>query len=212
MRQITWTDRLFDETNLWLKALRTEEERNYARAATLYLKDSKEALTHNLLVKAALSCACAAGCLEKSADLSRARHLYSEAGSLYQENAFIVIGDSVREALWCLREASKCFLQAQQAERAVEVQRLIASLDERVNPFLNATQTSKVPRIESASSVVRNDKSMNTSNNSEVAQAIEDFQVIRRAKSPRPASTSLDESSVNERGEMNAEDFARKLG
>ena len=56
-------DRITNESNLWLNAIKMEDEGSYLKAFVFYLKDSSECIKQNSFVRAALSCSCAADCL-----------------------------------------------------------------------------------------------------------------------------------------------------
>src|SRR5256712_8550476 len=86
MRVVTWLDKLTDESNTWFAALRAEAEGDFVSAIVLYLRDATESLRQGSLVRAGLSCSCAADCLVKTGDPGRSRNLYHEAGNVIWEN------------------------------------------------------------------------------------------------------------------------------
>ena len=87
MRVVTWLDRLTDDSNLWLTAVRLEERGDLAKAITLYLEDATKCLTANSLTRAALGGSCAADCLAKGGDTENARAVYNAVARLYWESA-----------------------------------------------------------------------------------------------------------------------------
>ena len=76
LQAATWKDKITDSSNYWLGAIRLEEDGRLSEAAVLYLKDAAEALKQGLRARAALSCSCAASCLEKTGKMNAARNLY----------------------------------------------------------------------------------------------------------------------------------------
>ncbi len=188
MRQVTWVNRLTDESNPWFHALRLEDAGEYNDSIISYLKDSGENLQRGELMRAALSCSCAASCLEKLDVQNYARKLYREAAAIYWENGMEAIGKSLREAFWSLREAYKCFLNAQEDAKAKEIHSIVASLANKVNPFVGKIEM--IPTTEGNGSP----RSQNVENSmvrildSKVLRAIEDFMEV--AKSERRTQTS----------------------
>src|SRR2546428_9636836 len=118
MRVVTWLDKLTDESNTWFAALRAEAEGDFVSAIVLYLRDATESLRQGSLVRAGLSCSCAADCLVKTGDPVRSRHLYHEAGDGYRENFERAVKVSVRDALWPLERAYECYLPANHSDGA----------------------------------------------------------------------------------------------
>jgi hypothetical protein len=138
MQATNWIDRIADESNLWLTAVKAEEGGELERAAVLFLQDASQCLTAGKQLKAALSCCSAAVCVEKMGSRVRARQLYAESGQIYLDKARSVAGVSVREFLWCLRESYRAFQHANMREKADELRRYYASLAGRVDPFIFA--------------------------------------------------------------------------
>jgi len=128
-------DRITNEDNLWLNAIKMEDECNFFEAFGYYLKDASECLKQNSLVKAALSCSCAASCLANLGNLPATRQLYLEAARIYEENADAIIGESIRESLWSLQEAYEYYLLDGNADKAQKVYDKSLFLARKVNPF-----------------------------------------------------------------------------
>jgi len=128
-------DRITNEDNLWLNAIKMEDECNYSEAFIYYLKDSSECLKQNSLVKAALSCSCAASCLVSLGTLTAARQLYLESARMYEENADSIIGESIRESLWSLQEAYEYYLLGGNGDKAQKAYDKSLFLARKVNPF-----------------------------------------------------------------------------
>jgi hypothetical protein len=143
-----WLERLTDDANLWLTAVRMEEQGELAKAALLYLEDATKCLDQTTAVRAALGGTCAADCLAKLGLLAKARRLYHVAGMLYWDNADARMGSSVRESLWSLQEAYECFLLAGEGENAKRVHLLFTSLARRANPFIGARDAFRLPTTE----------------------------------------------------------------
>lgn len=135
MRIKTWMDKITDEDNLWLNAIKMEDESNYFEAFVYYLKDSSECVKQNSLVKAALSCSCAASCLVSLGNMTATRQLYLESARMYEENADSIIGESIREALWSLQESYEYYLLGGNGDRAQKAYDKSLFLARKVNPF-----------------------------------------------------------------------------
>ena len=135
MQTSTWVDRITDESNPWLNAIKSEDERDFVSAVRLYLKDASDNLEQNMPAKAALSAACAADCLEKLSLFSAARLLYGETAAIYSENADRVAGISVRELLWSLQESSQFYLMSGEKAKSEEAYKRYMTISKRVNLF-----------------------------------------------------------------------------
>jgi hypothetical protein len=153
MQSTTWVDRITDESNPWLNAIKSEDERDFARAVALYLRDASENLEKNMLGKAALSSACAADCLERLSLFSHARLLYRETASIYAENADRVAGISVRELLWSLQESSQCYMMSGENAKSEETFRRYMTIAKRVNLF---TEDREARSLETGNDAARN--------------------------------------------------------
>jgi tetratricopeptide (TPR) repeat protein len=128
-------ERITDDDNLWFNAIKLEDAGKYSEAFVYYLKDSAECLKQNALVKAALSCSCAAICLSYDGNLAAARRLYLEAARIYEDNADFIIGESIRESLWSLQEAYEYYLLGGDNDKADKVYNKTLFLSRKVNPF-----------------------------------------------------------------------------
>ncbi|MGI0088663.1 MAG: hypothetical protein ACREBI_12005 [Nitrosotalea sp.] len=131
----TWLDRITNESNLWFNAIQAEDQGNYLQAFSFYLKDATECIRENSLVRAALSCSCAAECLIHTGNLAAARQLNLQAATFYEKNAEQIIGNSVREALWSYQEAYEYYNLACEDNKARNVYERYVSLSRKVNPF-----------------------------------------------------------------------------
>jgi tetratricopeptide (TPR) repeat protein len=140
-------DRITNESNLWLNAIKMEDEGNYLEAFLFYLKDSAEYIKQNSLVRAALSCSCAANCLAMTGNLTTARQLYMQTATMYENNAKLVIGESVREALWSYQEAYEYFNLACENNKAQHIYEKYVSLSKKVNPFVGEKEAMESLRI-----------------------------------------------------------------
>lgn len=154
----TWMHRITSESNLWLNAVKLEEEGNYFEAFFLYLKDAAESLQKNLLVRAALCCSCAANCLAVVGNLAASRSLYLQTAMLYETNGDSIIGESVREALWSYKECYEYYQLACDSEKTQVVYDKYVSLARRINPFLGEEEAMKLMRQRKmATNVAKND-------------------------------------------------------
>lgn len=114
--------------------MQAEDEGNYLQAFSFYLKDATECIRQNSLVRAALSCSCAAECLTHTGNLAAARQLHLQTASLYEKNADKVISYSVREALWSYQQAYEYYAFACET-KANDIYEKYVSLSRKVNPF-----------------------------------------------------------------------------
>ena len=167
MQATTWVDRITDDKNPWLNAVRAEERRDFAAAFLLYLEDSSARLKQGQLARAALSCTCAAGCVTALGFPEEAKLIYAEAASLYYENARRVTAVSIRELLWSLLRSAQSYAAASQLDNANAVYREYSVVARRVDPFLDggmdpvteltvpASETSLRPSPADAATVMR---------------------------------------------------------
>jgi hypothetical protein len=135
MQVTTWIDRITGENNLWLSAVRCEDQDDYPRAFELYLEDAVQCLARDQLAKAALSCGSAADCLARVGLGSQSRLLYRETAAIYLEEAKRTAASSLREYLWTLRESYGYFTMADQRAEAEEVLRIYERVVRRVDPL-----------------------------------------------------------------------------
>lgn len=140
-----WLERLTDDANPWLTAVRMEEQGELAKATLLYLEDATRCLDQSAVARAALGGTCAADCFAKLGLRAKARRIYHIAAMLYWDNSDARMGSSVRESLWSLQEAYECFLLAGEEENAKRVHLLFSSLARRANPFIGARDAFRLP-------------------------------------------------------------------
>ena len=114
----TWSDRLIDRENYWLIAINMEEDGKPIDALQFYIKDAIRSLELSLYNKAALSCSCSAKCFENIRNFQYARIFHMEAATLYEYNADYILGDSIRESLWSLKEAYEQYMLTREFDRA----------------------------------------------------------------------------------------------
>ena len=139
-------DRITNESNLWLNAIKMEDEGDFLEASFLYLKDAAESLQQNSLIRAALSCSCASNCLSMTGNLEASRQLYLQTAMLYEINGDSIIGESVREALWSYQEGYEYYQLACDSEKVQIIHDKYVSLTRRVNPFLGEEEAMQVLR------------------------------------------------------------------
>jgi hypothetical protein len=190
MQATTWVDRITDESNPWLNAMKSEDERDFSRAVTLYLRDASENLEQNMPAKAALSSACAAECLERLSLFSHARLLYRETAAIYAENADRVAGISVRELLWSLQESSQFYLMSGEKAKSEETYKKYMTIAKRVNLF---TEDRTVRASETGSDAARissdRREPVSLPTGSQVVMDVEQFLNLRKT-GPRKTNTS----------------------
>lgn len=157
--------------------MQTEDEGNYLKAFSLYLKDSTECIKQNSLVRAALSCSCAAECLVLVGNLAASRQLYLQTAILYEKNADHVIAYSIREALWSYQEAYEYYNIAGETNKAHNIYEIYVSLSRKVNPFSNEKEAMDLLRqrkleTESKSSIHQTNMEVSA----DIDRAIKNFQ------------------------------------
>ena len=140
-----WLEKLTDDANPWLTAIRMEDQGELEKAALLYLDDASNCLESSTAVRAALGATCAADCLVRLGLPENGRRLYHVAGMLYWDNADARLATSVRESLWSLQEAHEAFLLAGEEDNAKQVSRLYTSLARRANPFIGERDAFTLP-------------------------------------------------------------------
>ena len=128
-------DSLTDERNTWFNAVRSEDSHNYSSATLLYLEDATRCVTRGFLSRAAMSATCAASCLVNLGDFGGAVDLYSVSASLYERNADLAMGRSIRESLWMLIHAYEYYVLVSDHESSDRVSRKYVELATRVDRF-----------------------------------------------------------------------------
>ena len=209
MRVVTWLEKLTDESNTWFSALRAEAEGDFVSAIVLYLRDATESLERGSLVRAGLSCCCAADCLVKTGDPSRARNLHHEAAGIYRENFERAISVSVREALWSLERAYECYLLAGDSDGAQEVREMYKPLTHRAYPFREQEQL-QLPRADPPSSNKTNPGAESRPSDAELRKAIQEFLESRGSSKGRDAAKRPRRGA--ESGQIDEEGIVNQLG
>jgi hypothetical protein len=162
-----------------------EEDGRFADATISYLRDAASCLSRGLRVRAALSCSCAASCLEKTGNINAARNLYFETAKMYEEQADAVFGTSIREALWLLQEAHDYFIIGGDAQKAGQIYDKCASLARKSNPFFAGEALDKVLRIRRGAQVRPVSFALALPQTSDVNGAIEGFLRLRDAQASK---------------------------
>ena len=138
-----WLERLLDEENYWLKANHMEDDGNLLDAVEFYIIDAIKSTNNNYIVKTALSCSCAADCLNKLGNKEDARKLYSLSASLYEKNADYKIKTTIRESVWSLEQAYNNLIMANQIVHAKKIYSRYRQLASKITPtFLFKEDTS----------------------------------------------------------------------
>jgi hypothetical protein len=135
MQVTTWIDRITDQNNAWLNAVKAEDEHDFSRAIVSYLADAANSLSRGSTVKGALSVSCAADCLGKLGMHSYARRLNLVAASLYLHNANAAAGSSIRELVWSLKQSYLYFAAAGDLQRSEEAYGKYRAVAMRIDPF-----------------------------------------------------------------------------
>ncbi len=188
MQATTWKDKVADPTNLWLRATRSEEDGRFAEATVFYLRDAAACLNGNLGARAALSCSCAANCLEKTGNINAARNLYFEAAKIYEEQAAAAFGTSIREALWLLQEAHDYYIIGGDAQKATQIYDQCASLARKSSPFITSETLNQVLRIRRSSAARPVPFGLPVAQTSDINGAIEGFLRIRELQVSNPSA------------------------
>ncbi len=144
MQVKTWLHRLTDESNLWFRAVKAEDERDFISATANYLDDGLIYIDRNL-VRSALSSNCAANCLASIGAASYAKALYNVAGRLYLRNSELAMSESIRETMWSLQESIANFALAGDAKQADGLRRRYNSFATRTNPFSRPSKLESLP-------------------------------------------------------------------
>jgi hypothetical protein len=195
----TWKDKVADPSNLWLRATRSEEDGRFAEATVFYLRDAAACLSGGLGARAALSCSCAASCLEKTGNINAARNLYFEAAKIYEEQATASFGRSIREALWFLQQAHDYFIVGGDAQKATQIYDQCASLARKSSPFVTGETLDKVLRIRRGTTVRPVSLGPAVPQTSDINGAIEGFLRLRETRVSKPAPRPVETSSVGAR-------------
>jgi hypothetical protein len=199
VQSTTWKDKVADPSNLWLRATRAEEDGRFADATVLYLRDAAACLNGNSGARAALSCACAASCLEKTGNINAARHLYFETAKIYEEQAAAAFGTSIREALWLLQEAHDYFIVGGDARKAAEIYDQCASLARKSSPFVTSETLDKVLRIRRGATPRPVSFGLPAPQTSDINSAIEGFLRLREMQVSKPATPPVKTSTIRTR-------------
>jgi hypothetical protein len=194
---ITWSDKATDKNNLWFLGIDLEDSGRFAEAAKFYIKDAIFSWEKNRsFVRAALSCACAANCLEKLSEQELANRLHYESATVYEMHADQIFNKSVREALWALERAYQGYMQAQRKDKAEEILYKHKSLAAKVNLFsivditASTAPTTEDHILQTQTSYFNNNNNNNTSLDAEqLVQHIDLFLKIR--------SSNIDEAGDN---------------
>jgi hypothetical protein len=189
-------DSLTDEHNLWLNAMRSEDNHDYYSATLVYLEDMGLSLKNGSFEKAAISCSCAAADLVHLGDLRDAISLYEEAGKIYEGNADLAMGYSIREALWSLTHAYEYYYLISDSASADRVSKNYLSISKKIDHFRGEENASHLLRnlrekVNEARSMM--EPAQNYSDTitptalSQIRKAIAKALEISRTRSPEPS-------------------------
>lgn len=209
MGAATWLDRITDESNVWLSAVKAEERNDLETAAVLFLNDASTCLEENSPAKSALSCSSGADCLMRAGVVVDGKRLYFEAGVMYTELADSKLSTSIRESLWALQRAYECFAASQEWKQMEAAREAFILLAKRTNPFAFRAEGLRLPDL--APKETPTPRSwMSTRATGPARAAIAHFLEVRRgAKGPRPDSS---EARGREGEIIGQESIARQLG
>lgn len=179
----TWSDRLVSRHNLWLEAVKSEDDGDFAQAVMMYLKDAAGCWQGGLLARAALSCSCAAGCLQRTNHYDMAKILFSEAAVIYEEQSKSAIDLSIRESLWALQRAYENYIMAEEAQKAQEVYFKYASLSARISPFFGNEEAMKLLGFKEAFEKTLLAHNSHLAISADLIECVQDFLESRRSES-----------------------------
>jgi len=131
----SWVEKLGDESDRWLNAVRLEEEGDFAAACELYLREGKIQEEKKDFAKAGLCYVSAAKCKFLLGDREQALELYRVAGDAYFKYAESVTAISLNSAVWGYRTSSKCYFNARlypEAQKALASSNLV---EEKIRGF-----------------------------------------------------------------------------
>ena len=128
-------DSLTDERNTWFNAVRLEDSHDYSSATLAYIEDANRCLGRSFFIRSAMSATCAASCLAMLGGVDGAVELCSASASLYEHNADLNIGRSIREALWSYLHAFEYYTLASDLVSAERASKKYADLARRVDRF-----------------------------------------------------------------------------
>jgi hypothetical protein len=135
MQATTWVDRITDEKNAWLSAVKMEERGDFGRAIVLYIDDATANLRSAKIAKAALSASCAGECLDALGFPGVALLVYREVAQMYYENARRKTGISIREMLWSLWQSAQFRVASGDERAAAETYREYEVASARIELF-----------------------------------------------------------------------------
>ncbi len=173
MNKLTWSDKVTDKNNPWFLAIDLEDSGRYADAAEFYINSAISSWQNGSYVRTALSCSCAANCLEKLSNLNLAIQLYYESASIYESHSLHIINKSIREAIWSLQRAYQGYLQAQRKDKAEEILGKYESLIAKVNLYSSIdTVASMTPITKESIQYTQMENSSNNHNTSAVSEQL----------------------------------------
>jgi hypothetical protein len=144
----SWASRIVSRHNLWLEATRKEDDGDLLGAVTLYMGDAVACLESHSLARAALSCSCAAHCLEKVGHLGTSRILYAEAAKIYEQYSGECLDTSIQESIWSLQRAYENYVLSDNQQNASDVYYLYASLATKLSPIFGRTESSELLKLQ----------------------------------------------------------------
>jgi len=124
----TWIERVSDTEDDWVRASRLEREGRYEEASKYYLKDAEKERNPAM---AALSYLSAAKCLAKVGKKEAAKY-FRLAAENYRKYAEETVGISPTSAVWGYLTASKCYMWAEDEEKAKEYMEKARALADRL--------------------------------------------------------------------------------
>lgn len=139
----SWARRITDEANLWLTAVSSQLQGDFAEAATRYLEDSKRELLQGQRARAALSLAMAGFVLKEAGEEPLAIQCYQGAARQFRAHADESVATSPRDALWALERAGVFFALGRRPEAIDEVRAKYKVL----NAALHPDQADRVPEV-----------------------------------------------------------------
>ncbi len=140
----TWASRIVARHNRWLEAVQKEDDGDIYGAILLYMNDALTCVVSHKLARMALSCSCAAHCLEKQGHPEIGKILYSESAKIYEECSIEYLDTSIRDSIWSLQRAYENYVLANNDQKANDVYYSFMSLATKLSPTFGKSESSEL--------------------------------------------------------------------
>jgi hypothetical protein len=138
----SWVEKVTDDSNVWLQAVRLEAEGDFEGASGYFLEDAEHYKSKGLDARVALSLVCAGRCKAKLGNVKEARKFYRDAGVFYTNFAEKALESSPHEASWAFEKAAECYKYGAYATKAKELKDRSKDIEKILKPLpLNARRS-----------------------------------------------------------------------